>query len=124
MRWFYLWVAFCSYHSFIYFFGADRTILRKMLPIINNPKEYITHLQPPTVKINGESFLNVEWYLETPLTVKKTRDVSHYTQEFIDNLFKRHHFAAVIAVFIAFLFLMIIGFFLENKFFQIPAAAS
>jgi hypothetical protein len=24
--------------SFIYFFGADRTILRKMLPIINNPK--------------------------------------------------------------------------------------
>src|SRR4029079_13211849 len=37
---------------------------------------------------------------------------------------KRHHFAAVIAVFIAFLFLMIVGFFLENKFFQIPAAAS
>src|SRR6478735_7266913 len=33
--------------SFIYFFSADRTILRKMLPIINNPKDYITHLQSP-----------------------------------------------------------------------------
>jgi energy-coupling factor transporter transmembrane protein EcfT len=110
--------------SFIYFFGADRTILRKMLPIINNPKDYITHLQPPAHKIHDENLLQVEWYLETPFRVKKTRNVSHYTQQFIDTLFKRHHFAAVIAVFIAFLFLMIIGFFLENKFFQIPAAAS
>jgi hypothetical protein len=110
--------------SFIYFFRADRSILRRMLPIINDPKEYITHLQPPTIKVHDENLLNVEWYLETPLLVKKTRDVSHYTQQFIDTLFKRHHFAAVVAVFIAFLFLMITGFFLENKFFQIPAAAS
>jgi hypothetical protein len=110
--------------SFIYFFGADRSILRRMLPIINNPSEYITHLQPPTIKSNERTFLNVEWYLESPFRVKKTRDVSHYTQQFIDTLFKRHHFAAVIAVFVAFLFLMIVGFFLEHKFFQIPAAAS
>ena len=110
--------------SFIYFFSADRTILRRMLPIINNPKDYITHLQPHTHKAQDENLLQVEWYLETPFRVKKTRNVSHYTQQFIDTLFKRHHFAAVIAVFIAFLFLMIVGFFLENKFFQIPAAAS
>jgi len=110
--------------SLIYFFGADRSILRKMLPIINNPKEYITHLQPPTIKTKPESLLKVEWYLETPFRVKKTRDVSHYTQQFIDILFKRHHFAAVIAVFTAFLFLMVVGFFLEHPFFQIPAAAS
>jgi len=110
--------------SFVYFFGADRTILRRMLPIINNPNEYITHLQAPVRKTNEKSFLKVEWYLESPLRVKKTRDVSHYTQQFVDTLFKRHHFAAVIAVFVAFLFLMIIGFFLEHKFFQLPAAAS
>jgi len=95
-----------------------------MIPIMKNPKEYITHLREPAVKINDDSPLKVEWHLETPFTVKKTRNVSHYTQEFIDTLFKRHHFAAVIAIFIAFLFLLIVGFFLENKFFQIPAAAS
>ncbi len=110
--------------SFIYFFGADRTILRRMLPILNDPKGYITHLHPHTNHPNEEGLLNVQWYLETPTRLKKTRSVSHYTQQFIDTLFKRHHFAAVIAVFIAFSFLMIIGFFLENKFFQIPAAAS
>lgn len=110
--------------SFVYFFGADRTILRRMMPIISKPTEYITHLQPPVAKTPVESSLKIDWYLETPFRAKKTRDVSHYTQQFIETLFNRHHFAAVISVFIAFLFLMIVGFFLENKFFQIPAAAS
>jgi hypothetical protein len=110
--------------SFVYFFGADRTILRRMMPIINNPKEYITHLQPPVALVNPDSLIKCEWYLETPITRKKVRDVSHYTQQFVDTLFKRHHLAAVISVFIAFVFLMIIGFFLDNAFFQIPAAAS
>ena len=50
--------------------------------------------------------------------------MSHYTQEFIDSIFKRHHFAAIILVFAAFAFLVILGFFLEQPFFQIPAAAS
>lgn len=110
--------------SFMYFFGADRTILRTMTPIINNPKEYITHLQPVKEVANGLSLLKVEWYLDTPFTIKKPRDVSHYTEQFLESIFKRNHFAAVIAVFIAFVFLVIIGFFLDHKFFQVPAAAS
>ena len=32
--------------SFIYFFRADRSIMRQMMPTINNPGEYITHLRP------------------------------------------------------------------------------
>ncbi|HRF19021.1 MAG TPA: hypothetical protein PK977_12685, partial [Chitinophagaceae bacterium] len=49
---------------------------------------------------------------------------SHYTNDFIDSIFKRHHFAAIISVFAAFMFLVIIGFLLDNPFFQLPAAAS
>jgi len=56
--------------------------------------------------------------------LRHTRDVSHYTQEFVDSIFKRHHFAAILSVFAAFVFLIVIGFFLETPFFQIPAAAS
>jgi len=110
--------------SFAYFFGADRTIFRRLLPILNNPKEYITHLRPDYHELQGEGLIRVEWYLNTPFTVHKARNVSHYTQQFIDTVLKRHHFAAVISVFIAFLFLIGIGFFLEIKLFQIPAAAS
>jgi hypothetical protein len=110
--------------SFFYFFRADRSILRRMMPMITNPSSYITHLQPVKEIHFGSQLMKVEWYFETPLRLRRTRDVSHYTQEFVDSIFKRHHFAAIISVFAAFVFLVVIGFFLERPFFQIPAAAS
>ena len=110
--------------SFIYFFRADRSILRRIMPMITNPDSYITHLQPVREIFHGVKLINVEWYFESPRRFRRTRDVSHYTQEFIDSIFKRHHFAAIILVFAAFAFLVILGFFLEQPFFQIPAAAS
>lgn len=110
--------------SFLYFFRADRSIYRRMMPVISNPKEYITHLKPGESPPTESKIIKVEWYLDSPRTVYKARDVSHYTRDFIESIFKRHHFAAVLSVFAAFLFLIGIGFLQESKFFQIPAAAS
>ena len=110
--------------SFFYFFRADRSILRRMMPMISNPSSYITHLANVREIHHGESLIKVEWYFESPLRIRKTRDVTHYTQDFVDSIFKRHHFAAILSVFAAFIFLIGIGFFLEKPFFQIPAAAS
>lgn len=110
--------------SFIYFFRADRSILRRLLPQMTNPDDYITHLRPVKETYHMESLIRVEWYFESPVRLRPTRDVRHYTPEFIDSLFKRHHFAAILCVFVAFIFLIGIGFFLESPFFQIPAAAS
>ena len=110
--------------SFIYFFRADRSIMRKMMPTINNPGEYITHLRPTKTAWYNDSLINVEWYFDSPLKLRPTRDVRHYTPEFVDSLFKRHHFAAIFGVFAAFILLITIGFFLDSPFFQIPAAAS
>jgi hypothetical protein len=110
--------------SFIYFFRADRSILRRLLPQMTNPDDYLTHLRPVKETYHTESLIKVEWYFESPIRLRPTRDVRHYTVEFIDSLFKRHHFAAILCVFVAFIFLVGIGFFLESPFFQIPAAAS
>lgn len=110
--------------SFFYFFRADRSILRRMMPMISNPSSYITHLANVREIHHGGSLIKVEWYFESPLRIRKTRDVTHYTQDFVDSIFKRHHFAAILSVFAAFIFLIGIGFFLEKPFFQIPAAAS
>ena len=109
--------------SFIYFFRADRSIMRKMMPTISNPGEYITHLRPGKTAWYNDSLIRVEWYFDSH-KLRPTRDVRHYTPEFVDSLFKRHHFAAIIGVFAAFLLLITIGFFLDSPFFQIPAAAS
>ena len=112
--------------SFMYFFRADRSIIRRLLPAIKSIDEYVVHLESAKQEnsISSSAKTNVEWYIDTPFRVRKTRNVSHYTDEFVETMFKRHHFAAVISVFAAFFFLVITGNFLENKLFQIPAAAS
>lgn len=110
--------------SFIYFFRADKNILRQMMPLLSNPGEYITHLQPAKEIYKSDGIIKVEWYLDNPIHIRRSRDVKHYTSNFVNTLFKRHHFAAILSVFAAFLFLIIIGFFLDYPFFQIPAAAS
>ncbi|HYC39790.1 MAG TPA: patatin-like phospholipase family protein [Chitinophagaceae bacterium] len=110
--------------SFIYFFRADRSIMRRMMPIIQNPTEYITHLRPVREVYHSESFMRVEWYFENFFRIRRVRDVSHYTREFVESIFKRHHFAAILSVFAAFVFLVITGFFLDYPVFQLPAAAS
>ncbi|MFC0774429.1 hypothetical protein [Terrimonas alba] len=110
--------------SFIYFFRADKSILRRMMPVINNPGEYITHLRPAKEVSYDESLIHVEWYFDSPVRLRPTRDVRHYTPQFVESLFKRHHFAAIMCVFFAFILLIGIGFFLDSPFFQIPAAAS
>ncbi len=110
--------------SFVYFFRADRNILRQMMPLLSNSGEYITHLQPAKEIYKSDAIIKVEWYLDNPIRIRRSRDVKHYTSNFVNTLFKRHHFAAILSVFAAFLFLIIIGFFLDHPFFQIPAAAS
>lgn len=110
--------------SLIYFFRADRSILRRMMPMINNPNSYITHLGTIKEVYHGVPLMKVQNYFETPVRIRAVRDVSHYTDEFVDSIFKRHHFAAILSVFFAFIFLLIIGFLIDNPFFQLPAAAS
>ncbi|MDB5206710.1 MAG: patatin-like phospholipase family protein [Flavisolibacter sp.] len=108
--------------SFLYFFSADRTILKILQPLFSTAKNYISTLQPE--KNAGRSLIRSEWFLDSFFRVRRCRDVSHYSPELMEKIFKRHHFAAVISVFIIYLFLLMIGFFLEYPFFQLPAGAA
>ena len=110
--------------SLIYFFQADRSILQRMMPVIAEPKNYITHLSAVKEVYHDKPLIDVKTYLETPYRLKAARDVSHYTEEFVISIFKGHHIAAILSVFAAFLFLIGIGFLLDNTFFQLPAAGS
>lgn len=110
--------------SFLYFFRADRNILRRMMPVINNPKEYIRDSRIEKPGENDKKLIRVEWFFESPRRLRKTRNVSHYTEQFIESIFKQHNFAAILSVFAAFISLVIIGFLQSYQVFQIPAAAS
>jgi hypothetical protein len=108
--------------SFLYFFSADRTIFKILQPLFSSAKNYIANLQPE--KNSGRSLIYSEWFLDSFFKVRRCRDVSHYSPELMEKIFKRHHFAAVISVFIIYLFLLLIGYFIDQPFFQLPAGAS
>ncbi len=110
--------------SFLYFFGADKKIYRGMATVINtaNMKYEQAPELAPQYRPRGD--LHVQWFLSATLKLRKPRDVRHYSHEFLDTIFKRHHIAAVLSIFVAFIFLLTTGFFMDNKLFQIPAAAS
>lgn len=110
--------------SLLYFFRADKTIIRRMSPVISNPRLFKTQFKNKGMRLHESRLIKVDWYLNSPVHVKKVRDVSHYSREFIEAMFSRHHFAAVLCIFIAFVFLIMLGFFLDNRIFQLPAAAS
>ncbi len=110
--------------SFLYFFGADKSIIRQMTPLISNPQLFKSQFRHSEVKLSESRLIKVKWYLNSPVSVKKVRDVSHYSREFIESIFSRHHFSAILSIFVAFIFLVVVGFFMDEPFFQLPAAAS
>jgi hypothetical protein len=110
--------------SFAFFFGVDRTILRTIAPVVGDP-DYFESNYDPSKKQHGDGFgMKVGYFFSTTFKLRKARPVSHYNQDFLDTIFKRHHFAAMVGIILAFIFLIVGGFFLDVKFFQAPAAAS
>jgi hypothetical protein len=110
--------------SFFYFFRADKTILKKLQPAFNSARHLIANLQPEQVSDQSRSLIHIEWFLESFWKVRRSRDVSHYSPELMEKVFKQHHFAAVVSLIIAYIFLLLIGFLLDSDFFQLPAGAS
>jgi hypothetical protein len=110
--------------SFAYFFSADKSILRNLQPLFNNTKNVIAKLQPEQTPSSTKVLIRSEWFLDSFMRVRRCRDVSHYSEELMEKIFKRHHFAAVLSIVLAYLFLITIGFFTDYPAFQLPAAAS
>ena len=109
--------------SLFYFFRADKNIIRRLTPVISNPQLFKAQFKKGETKLNESRLIKVEYYLNAVFRPKKVRDVSHYSREFIETIFSRHHFAAVVSIFIAFICLILLGFWLDNPVFQLPAAA-
>jgi len=111
--------------SFTYFFGTDKNIYRKMATDIHSANEkYERAARIIKNKKTEKGEMRVDWFLSATFGLRKPRNVRHYSQDFLDSIFKRHHIAAIQAVFLAFILLIIIGLFSESKYFQIPAASS
>lgn len=109
--------------SFIYFFGAERTIQRTITPIIEMDQHFNQSYMPDHSGLDNFG-LKVTSYLGKGFRFRNTRNVAHYNREFLDLVFTRHHFSGIISIALAFIFLIVVGFFMDSPVFQVPAAAS
>ncbi|MEO6537559.1 MAG: hypothetical protein ABIT07_01500 [Ferruginibacter sp.] len=109
--------------SFGYFFGAEKTIAHTLAPIILNPELFKEKFKEKSLVVD-EFGLKVKYYLNANFGIRKVRNVQHYRSDYLDTVFKRHHLAAIASIVLAFIFLVTIGFSLENRYFEMPAAAS
>jgi hypothetical protein len=110
--------------SFAFFFGADRRIMQSIVPVIADRDIFRSNYDPAKHPQSDSFGMKVGYYFSVRFRLRKARNVSHYSEDFLDTIFKRHHLAAVFGILLAFIFLIIGGFFLDTKFFQAPAAVS
>ncbi len=106
--------------SFAYFFTADRRIIRNFKPRLME----LENRRLPKSSSKKEFGLPVRFYLNSYFRFKQARRVDHYSLSFLDDIFKRHHFSAMATMLMAFIFMILIAFFLDDPIFQVPAAAS
>jgi len=109
--------------SFAYFFGAERRIQRKIAPIMDSAQHFNINFYSPHVDTEPHG-LKISGYLGGRFRFKKPRNVSHYNQEFLDTVFKRHHLSGILSIALSFVFLIVVGFFMDSPLFEAPAAAS
>lgn len=110
--------------SFIYFFGAEKRIRRTIVPILGTVTEYTGEAKTVAQAQQLKYGMKVSYFLSHKFRFRKVRDVSHYSQDFLDLIFKRHHISGILCIMLAFISLIVIGFFMDAPFFQVPAAAS
>lgn len=67
---------------------------------------------------------HVETYLSTITRIRKARDFHHYDKEMLLNVFRQNQTNAAIFELFVVLSLLILGFFRDNPYFEIPAGAS
>jgi hypothetical protein len=114
---------FIVFFSFFYFFNADRNIGRRLEKKFGNPRNFLRLVLKPTQE-KDENALPVHNYFNSPWKIRRARNVDHYNKHYLDSILKQHHFAAMITVGCALIFLVILAFLMDYPVFRIPAGAS
>ncbi|MBX3240402.1 MAG: hypothetical protein KIT80_01870 [Chitinophagaceae bacterium] len=121
---FLLGLVFTIVLAFLYFFRTEKTMMRTMEPVLRDPVTYAKQFGIGGKHFHERGILKVDWFFNTRFKLKKPRNVSHYSEEFIELVFKRHHFAAVFSIIVAFLILAFLGMLMDKPLFIIPAASA
>lgn len=119
---FYIGYIFVLFLSFLYFFRADRNILKVVLSTIANPS-VIRELIPYDSLDTEFELVRAESYLTRIFKIEKIKTPYEYNKRFLNTVLRRHHRNAIFAIFFAVILLLILGIFMDEPVLRIPAGA-
>jgi hypothetical protein len=114
---------FIIFFCFFYFFNADKNIGRRLEKKFGNPRNFLRLVLKPTQE-KDENALPVQSYFNSPWKIRRARNVDHYNKHYLDSILKQHHFAAMITIGCALVFLVMLSSLMDYPLFRIPAGAS
>jgi len=119
---FYLGYIFVLLLSFLYFFRADRNILKVVLGTIANPS-LIREIIPYDSLDNEFDMIKADSYLIHVFKIEKIKTPYEYNTRFLNTVLRRHHRNAIFAIIFAIIMLLILGIFMDEPILRIPAGA-
>lgn len=119
---FYLGIIIVLFFSFIYFFRVDRDLFKIVLSKITNPS-LIREIVPYDTLDLEIDLLKADTYLSDNLKIKRINELTSYHPRLLHEVLRRHHRNAVTATFFSLLLLILLGIFMDDPRFRIPAGA-
>lgn len=120
---FYLGVLIITLISFAYFFRMGKDMLKVILSKITNPAR-IREIIPYDTLDYDLDILRVDSYIGENLHVCKCSELERYHPRVLNTILRRHHRNAITATIFSFVFLLVIGIFMDEPLLRIPAGAS
>ncbi|MFQ3576728.1 MAG: patatin-like phospholipase family protein, partial [Cytophagales bacterium] len=123
-------LAFLSIHVLMYFYFifTNKDIFKLLAQKIDKT---ISHTQVSKVNVMKQFKVNpfkkktrVDYYYDLPFKWVKIDKTKVYDKEFISKVFDQNHLNAAIIQLIGFVSILVLSFFKDNVYFQIPAGAS
>jgi len=120
---FYLGFLLSILLSFAYFFRVDRDLLKTVVARIANPSHVRGIIPYDTLDFEFD-MLRADTYLSETLRIEHIRELEQYHPRLLNTVLRRHHRNVVVATLFSLFLLVVIGIFIDNPLFRIPAGAS
>jgi hypothetical protein len=112
---------------FTYFFSTNKNVLDlfgdKLKKTINKPLKVILKKEKNSKKVSDDS-QRIKYYFRNPFYIKLVRPTKHYNKQMLLDVLQQHHHNAGLLMLAIILLMFILGFFSNQPYLQIPAAAT
>lgn len=110
--------------SFLYFFRADRNLLKVVLSRITNPGRIRDIIPYDSLDVDDEyEFIRADTYLSGRFKVLRCSELEPYHPRLLRTVLRRHHRNAITATIFAIVLLLLLGIFMDDPRLRIPAGA-